>query len=527
MLKLFSRRTGRQATMPSPSTPANNPPSSKLDKKGNPLPSVLTGMFKGFKQVVSRTRKTDKVMSSPNEVDIDHRSNSQTEQRQTPLPTVSSLHPTPRRSPVSTSQHSTATTHQRPTKTMTPVGLPKTASPNGTNVHQTRDRIHSRNQKASNPMQSSPQHDVQQVDGVSVNQPLATATVQRTSKTPAPASVIIPPKKVSAVQSNADVFEHQDISNRAQKTTRPVKPAILQQARRPGPVLFDVPSALAASPSQPTTLSPTDPAATASIPSQHQRGPTNPPKHRNLDRLPGTSNNVYAKEEARAVVQMVLDQAADEFDVPRRRIFSGPVVENAGTQREADAYPFQDRVRNREHKAPDPTMSSLHHPNPASTSKPSKTSTHQEPSKAVAPACSISPPNQVDHSLNNADVCQQGPPKLPQGSIRTQRRPARWGPTYTILPEGSLRSQKRPEYWGPTKLRTNTFDPDCETWDYQFDSEIEAQRYSATEEDLKRASRCRRVVGLVEALEPFFQDQEDLRRRKDGCNSSSSSSKVC
>ncbi|KAG8895196.1 hypothetical protein FRC01_012512 [Tulasnella sp. 417] len=509
--------------MPSPSTPAINQPSSKLEKKGNPRPSVLTGMFKGFKQVVSRTRKTDKVMSSPKDVDIDHSSNSQTGQHRTPLPTASSLHPTPRRSPVSTSQHSTATTHQRPTKTMAPAGLHKTASPNETGVHPTRDRIHNRNQKASNPMQSFPQSDVQRLDRAPVNQPLTTATVQRTSKTAAPASVIIPPKKVSAVRNNADAFEHQDISNRAQRTTSPVKPSIPQQARRPGPALFDVPSALA---TQPTTHSPTDPAPTPSIPSQHQRGPTNSPKYGSVDCSPGTTNKVYVKEEARAVVQMVVDQAADEFDVPRRRIFSGPVVGNAGTQSEANAYPLQDRVHDREHKAPNPTMSSLHHPNPALTSEPSTTATHQQPPKAVAPACSISPSNQVGNSLNNADVCQQGPPKLPQGSIRTHRRPARWGPTYTVLPEGSLRSQKRPEYWGPAKLRTNTFDPDCDTWDYQFDSEIEAERYSATEEDLKRASRCRRVVGLVEALEPFFQDQEDLRRRKDGCNSSSSSSKA-
>ncbi|KAG8914925.1 hypothetical protein FRC01_003863, partial [Tulasnella sp. 417] len=489
------------ATMPSPSTPANPTPSSKLEKQRKNRPSVLTGMLKGLNKAFSRTRSADKVTSTHESVDAYDRSNIQTAEQESAQPMPPSPHPTPRRVPASAHQPSTAATHPRPSKT------------------------------AVNARQGP----------VSTRQPSASAAYPRVSNTMAPTDLVIPPKKVGAVRNNADVYEHQDLANRRERTTKPAEPSILHPARRLGAVLPAEPSTLVPTRAPDTAHASTDYAATPATPSRRQRGRTSLPKHCNQDRLPGTTNKVYTEEEAEAVVDVFLYQAADELGLPRRRIRPARLAGNepankvSASRNQADV---RHPVHIRDHEAPRPVKRPPAPAQPhglASVSERFTNATHQQPSVAVAPTGLIPAPNEVE------------PSKLPQGSFWTQRRPARSGPR--VLPNESLRTHLWPSYWGskpappiaaaveepsdavvaenslpiqnsargpptaPGPARASDLIADRESWNDGFQSEISSNRYSAQEAELKRLSRCRRMLGLVEALGPFFDAQG--RRRSE------------
>ncbi|KAG8900845.1 hypothetical protein FRC01_010013, partial [Tulasnella sp. 417] len=141
--------------MPSPSTPANPTPSSKLEKQRKARPSVLTGMFKGLNRAFSRTRSAEKVTSIHKDADAYDRSNRQVGEQSTSQSMPPSPHPTPRRVPASAHQPSTPAVHPRPPKTTV------NARPGP----------------------------------VSTRQPSAPAAHPRVSKTMAPTDLVIPPNK--------------------------------------------------------------------------------------------------------------------------------------------------------------------------------------------------------------------------------------------------------------------------------------------------------------------------------------------
>ncbi|KAG8918574.1 hypothetical protein FRC01_001787 [Tulasnella sp. 417] len=484
--------------MPSPSTPANPPPSSKLEKQRKSRPSVLTGMFKGLNKAFSRTRSADKVISIHKDADAYDRSNRQVGEQSTSQPMPPSPHPTPRRVPVSGHQPSTPAAHPRPSKTTV------TARPGP----------------------------------VSTRQPSAPAVHPRVSNTMAPMDLATTPNKVGAVRNNADMYEKQDLANRRERTTKPAEPSILHSAQRLGAALPVEPSTLVPTRTTGTAHASIDSAATPTTPSRRQRGRTSLPKHYNQDRLPGTTNKAYTEEEAEVVVDMFLYQAADELGLPRRRIRPARLAGNepankvSASRNQADVpHP----VYIRDHEAPRP----IKRPSApdqlqdlASASERFTIATQEQPSAAVAPHSQSPAPNEDE------------PSKLPQDSFWTQRRPAGWRPR--VLPKESLRTQHWPSYWGsklaspvaaavdessnaedslpiqssgrgpptaPGLARASDLIADRESWNDGFKSEILPQRYSAKREDLKRLSRCRRMVGLVEALEPFFDAQG--RRRSE------------
>ncbi|KIO19720.1 glycoside hydrolase family 79 protein [Tulasnella calospora MUT 4182] len=115
---LSSPRAGHLATSVSPSTPAQYGPSSK--KKDVKKGSALTRTFKKLKQVVTRTRSTDKVSTDRKDAHISQHKNVHNSNQNTPKPAESSHPPAPRRGPVFMSQPSTAATHQRPSQTVAP-----------------------------------------------------------------------------------------------------------------------------------------------------------------------------------------------------------------------------------------------------------------------------------------------------------------------------------------------------------------------------------------------------------------------
>ncbi|KAG8916251.1 hypothetical protein FRC01_003274 [Tulasnella sp. 417] len=501
--------------MSSPSTPANPTPSSKLEKQSKGRPSVLTGMFKGLNKAFSRTRSAEKVTSIHKDAYAYDRSNRQVGEQSISQPMPPSPHPTPRRVPASAHQPSTPAAHPRPSKTT----------------------VNAR---------SGP---------VSTREPSAPAAHPRVSKTMATADLVVPPKKVGAVRNNADLYEHQDLSNRRERTTKPAERSIPQPARRLGAALPVEPSTLVPTRTPGTAHASTDSAAAPTPPSRRQRGRTSLPKHCNQDRLPGTTNKVHTEEEAEAVLDVFLYQAADELGLPRRRIRPARLAEKEPANK-VSASRSQADVRHpvhiRDHEAPRPINRPPSPAQPQDLASASErftnlNATHQQPSVAVAPTGLIPAPNEVSTTSNSANIGQVGPSKLPQGSFWTQRWPARSGPR--VLLKESLRTLRWPSYWGskpappiaatveepsnavmaenslpiqssgrgpptaPGPARASDSIADRESWNDGFQSQVLPQRYSAKGDELKRLSRCRRMVGLVEALEPFFDAQG--RRRSE------------
>ncbi|KAG8918576.1 hypothetical protein FRC01_001789, partial [Tulasnella sp. 417] len=476
-------------------------------------PLGLTGMFKGLNRVFSRTRSAENVTSSYESADAYDRSNIQTAEQESAQPMPPSPHPTPHGVPASAHQPSTPAAHPRPSKT-TATARPGPAS---------------------------------------TRQPSAPAAHPRVSKTMAPTDLVIPLNKVGAVRNNADIYEKQDLANRRERTTKPAERSILRPAQRLGAALPVEPSTLVPTRTPGTAHASTDYAATPATPSRLQHGRTSLPKHCNQDRLPGTTNKVYTEEEAEAVVDMFLYQAADELGLPRRRIRPARAAEKepankvSASRNQADV---RHPVHIRDHEAPRPINRPPAPAQPqdlASASERFTNATHQQPSVVSAPTGLIPAPNEVSTTSNSANIGQVEPSKLPQGSFWTQRRPARSGPQ--VLPQESLRSHRWPSYWGskpapliaaaveepsnavmaedslpipssgrgpptaPGPARASDSIADRESWNDVFQSQVLSQRYSAQGEDLKRLSRCRRMVGLVEALEPFFDAQG--RRRSE------------
>ncbi|KAG8916252.1 hypothetical protein FRC01_003275 [Tulasnella sp. 417] len=496
--------------MPPPSTPANPTPSSKLEKQRKGRPSVLTGMFKGLNRAFSRTRSADQVTSIHKDADAYDRSNRQVGEQSISQPMPPSPHPTPRRVPVSVHQLATPAAHSRPSKTTV------TARPGP----------------------------------VSTRQPSAPAAHQRVSKTMEPTDLVVPPNKVGAVRNNADIYTKQDLANRRERTTKPAERSIPQPAPRLGVALPVEPSTLVPTRAPGSAHASTDSTATPTTPSRRQRGRTSLPKHCNQDRLPGTTNKVYTEEEAEAVLDVFLYQAADELGLPRRRIRPARLAEKepankvSASRNQADVrHPVH--IRDREAPRPINRPPSPAQPHGlASATERFTNATHQQPSVAVAPTGLIPAPNEVSTTSNSANIIQDEPSKLPQGSFWTQRRPAGWRPR--VLPQESLRTQHWPSYWrskptstvaaavdessnaedslpiqssgrgpptAPGLARASDLIADRESWNDGFQSEISSNRYSAKGKDLKRISRCRRMLGLVEALEPFFDAQG--RRRSE------------
>ncbi|KIO20617.1 hypothetical protein M407DRAFT_29771 [Tulasnella calospora MUT 4182] len=191
MFKLLpSIRAGHPATPLSPATLAQHgTPSKKQDsKKGSPLARTL----KKLKEVVTRTRPTEKVRTGRNVADIYQHQNGHNETQKTPKPTESTRYPAPRRGAARViGQPSTTAAHQRPSHAVAPARsirpTNKVSTNGGYDDMYRHQEVQNRKAKTPKPTESRLLRPAGRVGPTSSTKPSTLGTSQRPPRARAPA----------------------------------------------------------------------------------------------------------------------------------------------------------------------------------------------------------------------------------------------------------------------------------------------------------------------------------------------------